>query len=95
MQHIIMNDNTLFTRNADLLETTLDNEVVLLSIERGSYFGLEGTARRIWQMLAQPMTKAQLVEVLCQEYDAEPEVIARDLEPFLQKMLDNAVVVAT
>ena len=60
MQHIIMNDNTLFTRNAELLEATLDNEVVLLSIERGSYFGLEGKARRIWQMLAMPYTISSL-----------------------------------
>jgi hypothetical protein len=90
-----MNDNSLYSRRADLLETTLDNEVVLMSIERGSYFGLEGTARRIWQLLAQPMTKSQLVQALCLEYAAEPEVIARDLEPFLQKMIDNAVVVVS
>lgn len=88
-----MNDSSLFQRHPDLLQTTLDNEVVLMSIERGSYFGLEGTAQRIWQMLEQPMTKDQLVKSLCQQYDAQPEVIDRDVQQFLQKMLDNAVLV--
>jgi len=87
-----MNEPTTFKRHPDLLETTLDNEVVLMSIERGSYFGLENTGKRIWQLLETPQTLAQLQEALSNEYEAPPEVIARDVAGFLQKMLDNGVV---
>lgn len=87
-----MMDAPLITRHPDLLETTLDNEVVLMSIERGSYYGLENTARRIWQLIEQPRTKADLVQVLASEYDAAPEQIAQDIESFLQKLLDHGIV---
>lgn len=87
-----MTYNGFLHRNPDLLETTLDNEVVLMSIERGSYFGLEGTAKLIWQMLEQPMTKDQIVQPLCKQFDAERDVIDRDVGLFIQKMLDNGVL---
>jgi hypothetical protein len=87
-----VNQSTTFKRHPDLLETTLDNEVVLMSIERGSYFGLENTGKRIWQLLETPQTLAQLQEALGNEYEAPPDVIARDVAVFLQKMLDNGVV---
>ena len=87
-----MNQHTTFKRHPDLLETTLDNEVVLMSVERGSYFGLENTGKRIWQLLETPQTLAQLQEALGNEYEAPPDVIVRDVAVFLQKMLDNGVV---
>jgi Coenzyme PQQ synthesis protein D (PqqD) len=89
-----MLNSALISRHPDLLETALDNEVVLISIERGSYYGLEATAKRIWQLLEQPQSRDQLVEALCREYDAQPEVIAKDLDVFLHKMLENGVVTA-
>ena len=89
---LAMTHHTTFKRHPDLLETTLDNEVVLMSIERGSYFGLENTGKRIWQLLETPQTVAQLLEALENEYEVPHHVIARDVAIFLQKMLENGVV---
>ena len=88
-----MLNHVLISRNPDLLETTLDNEIVLMSIERGNYFGLEATAKHIWQLLELPQTKEILLEKLSNEYEAEREVIDRDLDDFLKKLLDNGVVI--
>jgi len=86
-------DKELFiSRVASLPATTLDDEVVLMSIERGSYYGLKGTARRIWELLEAPKTKSALSRLLADEYEASPDVIAKDLDGFVKKMLEAGIV---
>lgn len=87
-----MENSTVLSRNPDLLETILDKEVVLMSIERGSYYGMEKTAARIWQLLEKPKTRGDLLQALVQEYAAPQELIAKDMDIFLQKMRDNGIV---
>ncbi len=80
-------------RSPELLESSLDNEIVLMSIERGNYYGLKTTARRIWQLIEEPTSFQDLAAALANEYAALPGQIEQDLHVFLQKMLDNKIIV--
>jgi hypothetical protein len=73
-------------RAQETLSTELDQEIVLMSIDAGAYYGLAGTARSIWRELETPMTFAALVEELVKEYNIAPEVCAADLQQFLGAM---------
>lgn len=83
---------TVIRRNPDLVSTDLDGEVVLMSIEQGNYYGLERTARRIWEMLEQPQALDALCVQLSREYDAPSEVIESDVKTFLGKMAKERIV---
>jgi hypothetical protein len=74
------------SRTCELLSTELDEETVLMSIDAGAYFGLEGPARSIWKLLETPMTFSTLVDQLVKEYEITPEACAADLQEFLAKM---------
>ncbi|HEY1896431.1 MAG TPA: PqqD family peptide modification chaperone [Terracidiphilus sp.] len=74
------------TRSRELVSTELDQETVLMSINAGAYYGLEGPARRIWEKLETPMTFAQLVDSLVEEYRVSPETCAEDVQKFLADM---------
>lgn len=89
---IRMNPEALISRVTSLPATTLDDEVVLMSIERGSYYGLKGTAKRIWALLETPKTFADLSALLALEYEASANVIAQDLDSFVKKMVDAGIV---
>ncbi|QWE11333.1 PqqD family protein [Polynucleobacter sp. es-EL-1] len=82
----------LIIRNPDLLETSLDDELVLMSIDRGCYYGLENTAKTIWELLDKPKTQEQLLNALKEKYDGQPEIIERDLNAFLDKLLASQMV---
>jgi hypothetical protein len=69
-----------------LLSTELDQETVLMSIDAGAYYGLEGSARSIWEMLETPLTFSALLDRLVEEYRVSPETCAADLERFLGEM---------
>lgn len=74
------------TRCDDLLSTDLDQETVLMSIEAGAYYGLEGPARVIWEKLKTPMSFSELVDCLVKEYTVSPQACASDLQGFLSDM---------
>jgi hypothetical protein len=74
------------TRTEDMLSTELDQETVLMSIDAGAYYGLEGVARSIWESLATPLTFAVLVDRMVREYKVAPEICSADLERFLAEM---------
>jgi hypothetical protein len=78
-------DDTL-SRSHDLLSTELDQETVLMSIDAGAYYGLEGPAREIWERLQTPLTFSALVDCLVNEYSVSPEACASDLQGFLAEM---------
>ena len=74
------------SRTENLLSTQLDEETVLMSIDAGAYYGLEGPARSIWEILETPMTFSALVDRLVEEYRVSPETCAADVERFLGEM---------
>lgn len=59
---------TRLQRNPQLVGTQLDREQVMLNIETGSYYGLAGTAGRIWDLFEQPRSLGEVVAVLLKEY---------------------------
>jgi len=89
-----LNLSTRIARCSTLLSTDLDGEVVLMSIERGNYYGLERTARRIWELLETPKTVGDLCACLGKEYAAQRETIEADVKKFVGKLLEEAVVTA-
>jgi hypothetical protein len=74
------------SRVQNLLSTELDQETVLMSIDAGAYYGLEGPARSIWEILETPLTFSALVDRLVEEYQVSPKTCAADLERFLSEM---------
>ena len=78
--------SNMLSRTENLLSTQLDEETVLMSIDAGAYYGLEGPARSIWEILETPMTFSALVDRLVEEYRVSPETCAADVERFLGEM---------
>ena len=78
--------DTRLSRVQNLLSTELDQETVLMSIDAGAYYGLDGAAQSIWNILEVPVTFSDLVDRLVEEYRVSPETCTADLERFLVKM---------
>lgn len=75
-----------FKRNPDLIGATIDDELVMMSIEHGQYYGLGGVGPRVWELIEQPQTMAQLVDTILEEFEVEREVCEKDLTEFLAQM---------
>ena len=58
-----------YSRNNRAISGRLDDELVMMDIERGKYFSLNPVATRIWEMLESPMDIDELCLLLRKEYD--------------------------
>ena len=78
----------------DVLFRELDDEAVLLNLKTGVYFGLNPEALRIWQLIAEQQPLERVLEALCHEYDAQADVLERDLLGLCQQLCAKGLVVA-
>ncbi|MBF0544362.1 MAG: PqqD family protein [Candidatus Riflebacteria bacterium] len=70
-------------RIGDLISDQLDGDTVMMSMERGKYFGLDKVGTRIWELLAKPRKISELIEILLDEFEGTRETITNDLFRFL------------
>jgi hypothetical protein len=73
----------------------LDGEAVLLHLGSGMYFGLDETGTRMWQLLVEHGRLSTVCELLCQEYDAAPATIERDLIALVRDLSAKGLLVSS
>ena len=79
----------------DQIAAAVDREIVILSIERGSYFGLDDIGSEIWQRLEAPIRVDALCDSLAAKYDADRVTIGRDVLALLEKLAGEGLITVT
>ncbi len=83
---------TTYRRRPGVLAADVDGEIAIMSAERGQYYGLGESARRIWELLEAPIDLASLVSQLTAEYDVDPETCARSAVAFLDELTSEGLL---
>lgn len=76
----------VYKRNDTLPNTTIEGDTVLLDIETGKYYGLSGTAHRIWSLLQSPLSMEQICDALQKEYNVSRDQCEQDVQVFLKEL---------
>ena len=85
-------DRTMIARSPSVLAAEVQREIVMMSIEKGQYFGLDDIGSDIWKRIEQPCSFAALIDGLVEEYDADRATIAADVRALLERMAAQDVV---
>jgi hypothetical protein len=88
-----ISSDTLLQRKSDLLFNKIDDEIVILSLEKNEYFGLDKVGSRIWELLEQPIFFNRLVAQLTDEYEVTEHQCKEDTLTFLTKMADKKLII--
>lgn len=75
-----------WTRGAECVATEVDGALVLLDLEGGMYFALNGPAADVWLALESPRSEQALVEVLTAKYAVESDHCARSVAVLLKDL---------
>ena len=73
-------------------ETAIDDEVVVMSLDSGTFFSLTGTARSIWELLDQHAQRAQLLAALAGAYGQDESTIAGEFDAFIASLSEAGLV---
>ena len=82
----------ILQRNSDLVSAKIDDEVVLMCVNSGKYYVLDGSARRIWEHLEKPLERGELYSVLMREYKVDFETCRTDTDIFLNQLHEKSIV---
>jgi hypothetical protein len=78
--------STIVARHEEPVAVEVDRTVVMMSIDQGMYFGLEGSGPRIWALLEQPRSVSSVCDALMSEFDVQAEDCRREVIDFLEEL---------
>lgn len=77
----------------DVLVQRLPGEgLVFLNLASEEYHGLDATGAVMWTALTETGRLDMAHERLCKEFDAEPEVLRRDLEALVRRLVGRGLL---
>ena len=77
---------------AQVMARQVGDETVILDLASGTYFGLDPVGARIWQLMTEGQTLAQVCETMLAEYEVTREAIERDVLALVQTLADKQLV---
>ena len=80
---------TTIIRNQELLFESLDDELVLMSIENAKFYGMNETSKRIWEIIAEPQPIKEVCAFLLAEYEIDEETCQAKVLEVAQKLIDS------
>ena len=90
-----MHENSVVTLSKDFVSVDLEDEIVLLNLTSGIYFGLAGVGSRVWNLMKTPKTVGNLLKAITGEYAVSPEQCERDLAAFLAQLVNEGLIEIT
>ncbi len=88
----VIGPETVLARSDEVLEAEIDGEKVMMSIEKGEYYGLDATGSEIWQLFEQPRSVAEICGEMVARYQVEPEECERDVVAFLGDLVSDGTL---
>ncbi len=71
----------------------IDNELVLLDLNQGVYFGLKDVAKRCWELIAAQQDLPSIVATLLEEFDVAEATLKADVETLMADFTAHGLVI--
>jgi hypothetical protein len=80
--------STVIRASEHQISCDVADEVVLLSVQNGQYYGLNAVGAEIWRLIQQPRSVAEVRDALLTEFDGvDVETCTIELQAFATNML--------
>lgn len=81
-----------FIRNQETIAGQIDEEMVMVDIDKGNYFAFNAVATRIWELLETPRSMEELCGLLLEEYEVSLTQCRAEVERHLTKMEESSLI---
>ncbi len=91
----LVTDNLKIKQSDEILFQDIEDELIILNISDENYLGLDQVGTRMWNVLLNCNTTKDAYDQLLEEYDVEPTTLKKDLNNFINNLLENNLVKLT
>lgn len=78
---------------AQVMARQVGEETVILDLASGTYFGLDPVGARIWQLMDEGRTFAEVCESMLAEYEVTQEEIERDVLRLAEELREKKLII--
>jgi hypothetical protein len=75
-----------------VLSREVGDEIIVLDLASGTYFGLDPVGARIWKRIEEGETLAQVCDGLVAEYETDLETLQRDTLELVGKLSESGLL---
>jgi len=84
--------NSIIQRDPEIIAAEADQDLIMVSIATGNYYGVSDVAREIWDAIEQPKRVSDLVDELKAGYSVNPALCEEQTLSFLNALLDEGLL---
>ena len=83
---------TIVLRSDEFMTAPLDGELMMMSLERGNYYGLDPVSTQVWEHMVAPIRVADLCAQLVLEFDVALAQCEADVLAFLSDLYEEDMI---
>jgi hypothetical protein len=92
---VLLTDLSRIAATTNQVSSEMDGETVILNLENGVYYGLALVGARIWHLVQERTTFAEVRDTLLAEYDVHAMSFEADLRTLLAQLAEEGLVEIT
>ncbi len=90
--NIELDVQTVVVVTGDQLASDVADEVVILSLKEGMYFGLNPVGSAIWKLIQEPRSIQDIRDALMEQYNVSVEDCEREIFEFCRTLLAEGLI---
>jgi hypothetical protein len=87
--------NSVIQRDPNVIGAEAGEDIVMVRIEKGEYYGVSNVAREIWQAIEGPKKVSDLIADLVANYNVERSLCEKETILFLEELLAEHLLQVT
>lgn len=88
-----MNLSDKMTIPTQVMARQVGDETVILDLTSGTYFGLDPVGARVWQLMGEGKTLAEICDTMLDEYEVTRDALERDVIELAQRLNAQGLIV--
>ncbi|NFG25259.1 PqqD family protein [Clostridium botulinum] len=80
-------------KNSSLVETRKNDELTILNMDNGKYYGLQDTSLEIWGLLEKYKNENELLNQALNIYNDDKKIITKEIKEFISNLIQEELLV--
>ncbi|MEC4985092.1 MAG: PqqD family protein [Oscillatoria sp. PMC 1076.18] len=77
-----------------VVHETIDEEVVIINLDKGDYYSLVNTGTEIWNAITQGLSTDSIFQIIVERYEGEIDTIQTAIQDFINQLQQEELIVA-
>ncbi|HEY9621775.1 MAG TPA: PqqD family protein [Crinalium sp.] len=87
-----ISESSLVVATKEQVSSELAEEIVILNLKSGTYYGLNPVGARVWTLIQEPKTVDEIRSSILEEYEIDVDTCDRDIKALLEELATSGLI---